>query len=125
MLQQAPPELLAGDELLLSPLGLVAGHQVPHGGGQHDARQGLLPAQLLEEADVGDARAADAVVGDVVQIDDSRQLDLVVVGLLEPDGDLSEDFRVGAGRVVEPRRVDEVDVAALEEGGVDADGGGA
>jgi len=60
-----------------------------------------------------------------MQVYDARQLDLVVVGLLQPSRDLAEYLRVGAGRVIEPGRVDQVDVASLEKGGMDANRGGA
>jgi hypothetical protein len=73
--------------------------------------------------DVLGAGAADAVVGDAVQVDKAGELDVGGVGALEPGGDFAEDVGVGAVGVVEAGGVDQVDGFVVDGDGMDADAG--
>jgi hypothetical protein len=57
--------------------------------------EGVFAAQLLESRQVPETGARHAVVCDAVEINDSTQLDSVVlVGLAEPESQLFEHIRV-------------------------------
>lgn len=71
--------------------------------------------------DVPGARAGNPVVLNAMEVDDPGQLDVGVVGPLQPRREFPEDVGVGAVRVIETRCVDEVDVFPINGGGMDAD----
>jgi len=106
VLHQPGPELGVGLELGLALHRLVVRDGVPHCRGQDDRREPVAPAELAEHVDVLGPRPAYAVVLDAVQVDEPGQLDVGVVGPLEPGRDLAEDVGVGAVGVVEAWGVD-------------------
>lgn len=102
------PKVRLGPELLFSVKSrLLIDPGRPHRRRQDDVGQPIIPAELLEHAEILHRRTTHPDVGDAMQIDNPGEQDSVLIGPLQPVGDLPEDIGVALVGIVESGGVDQ------------------
>ena len=88
-------------------MALVVPERVPHGGGQDHMGHIDFATRRLEHVEVAENRAAHAIVGDAVQVDDAREVELLRLDMAQEVRQILQHLVVRAVRVVKTGRVNQ------------------